>query len=44
MPIIEKCHRDAALPMELVPEMGALGLFGATIADYGCPAWASPTA
>ncbi len=37
MPIIEECHRDCRTPLELVPEMGELGLFGATIDDYDLP-------
>src|SRR5260370_15220481 len=36
-PIIEECHREARTPLELVPELGALNLFGASIADYGLP-------
>jgi glutaryl-CoA dehydrogenase len=36
-PIIEECHRDGRTPLELVPEMGALNLFGASISDYGLP-------
>jgi len=36
-PIIEACHREARTPLELVPAMGALNLFGASIADYGLP-------
>lgn len=36
-PIIEECHRDARTPLELVPEMGALNLFGASISEYGLP-------
>src|SRR5579864_389322 len=36
-PIIEECHREARTPLELVPAMGALNLFGASIADYGLP-------
>ena len=36
-PIIEECHREGRTPLELVPEMGALGLFGASISDYGLP-------
>ncbi len=36
-PIIEECHRDARTPLELVPEMGHLNLFGATITEYGLP-------
>jgi glutaryl-CoA dehydrogenase len=37
MPIIEECHREARTPLELVPEMGNLNLFGATLADYDLP-------
>jgi glutaryl-CoA dehydrogenase len=36
-PIIEECHREARTPLELVPEMAKLGLFGATIDDYDLP-------
>jgi glutaryl-CoA dehydrogenase len=36
-PIIEECHREARTPLELVPEMGRLNLFGANLSDYGLP-------
>ena len=36
-PIIEECHRDARTPLELVPDMGNLNFFGATISEYGLP-------
>ena len=36
-PIIEECHRDARTPLELVPEIAKLGLFGSTIDEYGLP-------
>lgn len=36
-PIIEECHRDGRTPLELVPEMGALNLFGASLSEYGLP-------
>jgi glutaryl-CoA dehydrogenase len=36
-PIIEECHRDARTPLELVPTMGDLNLFGASISEYGLP-------
>jgi glutaryl-CoA dehydrogenase len=36
-PIIEECHREARFPRELMPELGALNLFGSTIDDYGLP-------
>ena len=37
LPIIEDCHRESRCPIELVPEMGELNLFGATIDEYGLP-------
>ena len=36
-PIIEECHRESRFPVELIPEIGALNLFGASIDDYGLP-------
>jgi glutaryl-CoA dehydrogenase len=36
-PIIEECHREGRTPLELVPEMGALNLFGASLNEYGLP-------
>ncbi len=36
-PVIEECHREARFPIELVPEMAALNLFGASFTDYGLP-------
>ena len=36
-PIIEECHREGRTPLELVPEMGALNLFGASLTEYGLP-------
>ena len=36
-PIIEDCHREARFPVELVPEIGALNLFGASFDDSGLP-------
>lgn len=36
-PIIEECHRDCRTPVELVPTMAELNLFGASISDYGLP-------
>jgi len=37
MPIIEECHREGRTPLELVPEMASLDLFGANIDEYGLP-------
>ena len=36
-PIIEQCHREARCPIELVPAMAELNLFGANLSDYGLP-------
>jgi glutaryl-CoA dehydrogenase len=36
VPVIRDCYRDARFPMELVPEMGRLGFFGANLEGYGC--------
>ncbi|HEY4215632.1 MAG TPA: acyl-CoA dehydrogenase family protein [Gemmatimonadaceae bacterium] len=37
LPIIGKCYVDGRFPMELVPEMAELGVFGATLPEeYGC--------
>ena len=37
LPIIEEATATARFPMELVPEMAAMSLFGATLAEYGLP-------
>jgi glutaryl-CoA dehydrogenase len=36
IPIIEQHNRDGKFPRHLVPQMGELGFFGATIKEYGC--------
>lgn len=36
-PIIEECYEEERFPIELVPEMAELNLFGATIDDYDLP-------
>ncbi|HEV2486090.1 MAG TPA: acyl-CoA dehydrogenase family protein [Terracidiphilus sp.] len=36
IPIIEDCFREGRFPRELVPLMGEMGFFGATIEGYGC--------
>ncbi len=36
VPIIEQCNRDGRFPKELVPQMGELGFFGASLEGYGC--------
>ena len=37
LPIIEECNRESRFPIELVPEMAELDLFGATIDEYDLP-------
>src|SRR6184192_4428736 len=41
IPIIEKHSREATFPMHLVPQLGELGFFGATIKTHGCPGMSS---
>ncbi len=36
LPIIGECFEQDRFPMDLVPEMAELGLFGPTFEDYGC--------
>ena len=36
LPVIRDSYREAKFPMELVPEMGKLGFFGANLEGYGC--------
>ena len=34
--VVEHVRRDGSFPMELVPQMAELGLFGANLSGYGC--------
>jgi glutaryl-CoA dehydrogenase len=36
VPTIEECNREGRFPRELVPQMGQLGFFGASLHGYGC--------
>jgi glutaryl-CoA dehydrogenase len=36
-PVVEECHREGRFPLQLVPEMGDLNLFGASLTGYGLP-------
>ena len=36
IPVIRECFRDGKFPMNLVPQMGQLGFFGANLEGYGC--------
>lgn len=38
IPVIEKHYQDGTFPMELIPKLGELGIFGITLPEkYGCP-------
>ena len=43
MPLIEQHYRDAKFPKQCIPELGELGVFGASLTGYGC-AGLSPVA
>lgn len=36
LPVISNCFEAGRFPIELVPEMAELGIFGSTLHDYGC--------
>jgi len=36
IPIIEECFREGRFPRQLVPKMGELGFFGASLQGFGC--------
>ncbi len=36
LPIITEHNRNATFPKELIPKMGALGIYGANLDGYGC--------
>jgi len=36
LPVVNQHHRDETFPMELVPELAELGVFGANIQGYDC--------
>jgi glutaryl-CoA dehydrogenase len=36
LPVVAQHYRDGTFPMELAPELGALGVFGPSIRGYGC--------
>ena len=43
MPVIEEHNRAATFPMNLIPELGEMGVYGASLTGYGC-AGLSPVA
>ncbi|MFQ5828553.1 MAG: acyl-CoA dehydrogenase family protein [Candidatus Methylomirabilia bacterium] len=36
LPIIQGHHREGTFPTHLIPQLGEMGIFGATIQGYGC--------
>jgi glutaryl-CoA dehydrogenase len=36
LPIIEEYNREGKFPLQLVPQLGELGFFGANLSGYGC--------
>ena len=36
VPLIKDAYNNAQFPMELVPELGRMGFFGANLQGYGC--------
>src|SRR5437867_3807466 len=36
LPVVTEHHRAGTFPMELVPKLGEMGVFGATLKGYGC--------
>ena len=37
LPVVAQHYRDGTFPIELVPELAKLGVFGPSINGYGCP-------
>src|SRR6266581_3321073 len=36
LPVVTAHHRAGTFPLELIPKLGELGVFGATLKGYGC--------
>jgi glutaryl-CoA dehydrogenase len=36
LPIVQEHHRAGTFPVSLIPKLGELGIFGATLQGYGC--------
>jgi len=36
MPVIEEHNRAATFPSHLIPELGEMGVYGASLTGYGC--------
>ena len=37
LPVVAEHYREGTFPMDLVPELAELGVFGPTIQGHGCP-------
>src|SRR6188472_2500414 len=44
LPVVAEHYRCGTFPMELVPELARLGVFGPSIKGYGCPGLGSVAA
>lgn len=44
MPVVVQHHRAGTMPLELAPDLGALGAFGPTISGHGCRGWGNVAA
>src|SRR6266704_4015650 len=36
LPVVTEHHRAGTFPVSLIPKLGEMGVFGATLKDYGC--------
>jgi glutaryl-CoA dehydrogenase len=36
LPVVAEAHRAGTFPVKLIPQLGELGVFGATLKGYGC--------
>src|SRR3989454_10601470 len=36
LPVVTEHHRAGTFPVQLIPKLGELGVFGATLKGYGC--------
>ena len=36
LPVVAEAHREGTFPVALIPKLGELGVFGATLKGYGC--------
>jgi glutaryl-CoA dehydrogenase len=36
LPLVQRHHREGTFPADLIPKLGEMGIFGATLQGYGC--------